>query len=330
MRSAASGEVPVTDELEQLRALLLGDDRARLAGLQQRIEDPSRRVADLTEVLPDAVRAGGIDPRLVSALQAPVGECIQMAVERDPRRMADALFPVMGPAIGRAISETLRGFVQSINQALEHSLSVKGLRWRIDAWRSGTSFAEVVLKNTLLYRVEAAYLIHNNTGLLIDHAIAETQTTLKDEDAVSAMLTAIQDFVQDSFSDAGDSLESVEIGARTLWVLRGRYATLAFVISGLPPHALRRQFDAVLNDLHLAYAARLQAFDGDKAPLAGVHPLLRECLTLAYRESDASARPPRRWPWIMLSLVLVAVSAWLGWQQFAWQQRLDAVREALQ
>jgi OOP family OmpA-OmpF porin len=312
-----------------VRGLLLGDERARLDALQRRLDDPARRIGELSEVLPDAVRAGAADKRLVSALQAPVDACIQHSVERDPQQLADALFPVMGPAIRRAISETLRGFVQSINQAVEHSLSIKGLRWRIEAWRSGSSFAEVVFKNTLLYRVDAAYLIHNNSGLLIDCALAETQTTLKDEDAISAMLTAIQDFVQDSFSHAGESLETVEIGGRTLWVLRGLHATLACVISGLPPQALRRQFDEVLADLHRAYGRQLADFDGDKAPLAAVQPLLRDCLALEYRDTDVRQRPLRWWPWLALLLLLGLALGWLWWRQQAWDQRLDAAREQL-
>ncbi|NJM53355.1 MAG: hypothetical protein HC846_08145 [Blastocatellia bacterium] len=54
--------------------------------------------------------------------------------------------------------------VQSLNQSLEHSISPKGLRWRIEAWQTGKSFAEVVMLNSLIYRVEEVFLIHRETG----------------------------------------------------------------------------------------------------------------------------------------------------------------------
>jgi hypothetical protein len=317
--------------LGELRDLVLGPDRARLEAIQQRLDDPERRTEELAAALPDAVRLRADDKHFIDALQQPVDQCIQHSVERDPQGLADALFPVMGPAIRRAISEALKGIVQSINQAVEHSLSVKGLRWRIEAWRSGTSFAEVVLKNTLLYRVDAVYLIHNDTGLLIEHALAETQTSLKDEDAVSAMLTAIQDFIQDSFTGANEGLESVEIGARTLWVLRGPKATLAAVITGMAPRALRERFDTRLRELHLTYRKQLDAFDGDKGPLAGVEPLLQDCLTLEYRESAEAGGGAGSWlPWLIMGLLLLAGIGWLGWTQYAWQQRLEAARARLE
>lgn len=317
--------------LEQVRGLLLAEDRARLDALQQRLDDPERRVSEVADALSDAVRLRAEDERFINALQRPVDQCIQHSVERNPQGLADALFPVMGPAIRRAIGEALKGIVQSINQAVEHSISVKGLRWRIEAWRSGTSFAEVVLKNTLLYRVDAAYLIHNDTGLLIEHALAETQTTHKDEDAMSAMLTAIQDFIQDSFTGSSEGLESVEIGGRSLWVLRGPKATLACVITGVPPRSLREQLDGTLRDLHLSYRKQLDAFDGDKSPLAGVEPLLQDCLTLAYRETAQESASKVRWiPWAIAGLILLAGLGWHGWTQYVWAQRLDDVRNRLE
>ena len=332
--TSASGGASATGDraaLEQVRGLLLAEDRARLDALQRRLDDPERRISELADVLSDAVRLRAEDDRFISALQRPVDQCIQHSVERNPQGLADALFPVMGPAIRRAIGEALKGIVQSINQAVEHSISAKGLRWRIEAWRSGTSFAEVVLKNTLLYRVDAAYLIHNDNGLLIEHALAETQTTLKDEDAMSAMLTAIQDFIQDSFTGSNEGLESVEIGGRSLWVLRGPKATLACVITGMPPRSLREQLDGTLRDLHLSYRKQLDAFDGDKSPFAGVEPLLQDCLTLAYRESAQERVSKVRWlPWALAGVMLLSGLGWLGWTQYVWGQRLDAARNRLE
>jgi hypothetical protein len=55
--------------------------------------------------------------------------------------------------------------MQSFNQTIDHSLSFKGLAWRIEAWRTGRPFAEVVLLHTLRFRVEQLFLIHRDTGL---------------------------------------------------------------------------------------------------------------------------------------------------------------------
>jgi len=78
----------------------------------------------------------------------------------------------MGPAIRRAIGEALSRLIQSLDRALDHSLTWRGLGWRLEAARTGRSFAEVVLAHTLVFRVEQVFLIHRRTGLLLLRAQA--------------------------------------------------------------------------------------------------------------------------------------------------------------
>ena len=105
----------------------------------------------------------------------------------------------MGPAIRKAIAEALRGLVQSLNQALEHSLSWRGIKWRIEALRTGRTFAEVVLSKTLVYRVEQVFLIHRESGLLLVQAVAPE---VEAQDAVhDAFVTAWRKY--DSLRDHG-------------------------------------------------------------------------------------------------------------------------------
>ena len=75
--------------------------------------------------------------------------------------------------------------LENFNQLLEQSLSPKSLRWRFDAWRTGRSYSELVLLNTLEYEVEQVFLIHQETSLLIQHVYSEFAEK-KDPDMVSS------------------------------------------------------------------------------------------------------------------------------------------------
>lgn len=70
--------------------------------------------------------------------------------------------------------------------------------------RTGASFAEVVLRHTLLYRVEQVFLVHRESGLLLHHLTAQS-IAAQAPDMVAGMLTAIQDFARDSFQVAQES-----------------------------------------------------------------------------------------------------------------------------
>ncbi len=312
------------NDLDELQRLLLGKDKEVLDELDAHLHDPVMRARFVAQVLPQAVQdAARGDDRLVRALQKPVTHCIRHSVQRDARIFAEALYPAMGPAIRKSISETLRQFVQSINQALEHSLSVKGLRWRWQAWRSGVSFAEIVLKNTLLYRVEEVYLIHHDSGLLVEHAAAPDVAAVKDQDAVSAMLTAIQDFVRDAFSGGSErDLETLEMGEHTLWVIRGPQAMMACAIRGIPPGELRDRLRDLLNEIHMAYADTLGGFNGDREGLAGVSEVLQLALESQALETEQVRKRP--WPLMILLVLLITCGLW-AWQYFS-RDPLEPVR----
>ena len=186
------------------------------------------------------------------------------SVRRDPSTLVDILHPLMGPAIGKSIDATF----QSLNESLKHSLTWRGLRWRWEAWRTGTSFAEVVLKNTLVYRVEHVFLIHSHSGLLIAHAAAQDAAS-QDPQLVSSMLSAIQDFVRDSFAEQ-QGLDSLRLGELRVWSEPGPFATLVAVIRGNPPEDLHAKLAGVLARMHRERPEALEKFDGDSSGLGDI------------------------------------------------------------
>ncbi len=314
--------------LEDLKKLLLGPERDDLKDLQHRVEDASLRAEDVSEVLPRSFRLRGADPALLDSMSQPVDRCIERSVKRNPTVLAEALFPVMGPAIRRYIADALKGLVQSINQTLDHSLSARGLGWRFEAMRTGVPFGEVILRNTLAFRVEQVFLIKPETGLLIEHVADETVVE-RDSDAVSAMLTAIQDFVKDAFA-ADEPIDSVDMGDHTVWLQHGPHAYLACVIRGMPPRALRERFDEVLESIHRDFGTELRGFSGDRGPLQPVLPTLEGCLVSEVKPSGRSGGLSPAFAIVLL--ILLALLGWWGyelWQDRRIAQRLDAIQARL-
>jgi outer membrane protein OmpA-like peptidoglycan-associated protein len=288
---------------------------AELRALQTRLDDPGTQAREVSQVLPQAVQLRHNDPQLKRALAPAIEEGIAALVRRDPKQLADALFPAIMPAIRRAIATTLSGMLESVNRTLEHSLSLRSIKWRITALRTGKSFAEIVLLNTLLYRVEQVFLIHRKTGLLLQHVKAGP-ASVQDADLVSGMLTAIRDFVGDSFRVAeGESLDTLHVGDLSVWVEQGPYAILAAVIRGTAPADLRATLQETLESLHAHFADELRAFDGDASRFADARPLLEECLQSQYRRETHKRRP---FVWVAAGVLLLALAAWMF---FAWQAR---------
>lgn len=114
--------------LDKLREILLEDERRQLKELQIRVGEPQRRARDIAESLPDSVSMSlSRGSELAQTLEGPITESIKQAAREHTEVFAHALFPVMMPAIRRAIAETLRSFVQPLNQTLEQALSPKSI-----------------------------------------------------------------------------------------------------------------------------------------------------------------------------------------------------------
>ncbi|HEX7024466.1 MAG TPA: OmpA family protein, partial [Gemmatimonadales bacterium] len=244
-----------------------------------------------------------------------VENAIGESVRRNPRQIATAIFPVLGPAIRKAIAEAMAGLVNSINRAVEHSLSLRGLTWRVESWRTGVPYAQIVLRHALVYRVEQVFLIHAETGLLLGHA-APPDLKVADGDLISGMLTAIQDFVADSFSERGGGLRSFSVGELTVMVERGPQAVLAAVVRGQPPETLLPGLQDTLEQIHLQWAGAFADFSGDPAPFAPAHPLLEDCLETVLSTDRAGGRQGRRvWMrWALPLLFLVLLLPGLAWR----------------
>ena len=302
-----TGIAPFDPRLEQLRFLLLGREIELSRHFSEVLDDPERLATVISRVLPAAIaQAAARDERLGQVLAPALGS----SVRRDPDTLVDILHPLIGPAIGKSIDSTL----QSVNESLKHSLSWRGVKWRWEAWRTGSSFAEVVLKHTLVYRVEHVFLIHRHTGLLIANAASQDATS-QDPQLVSSMLSAIQDFVRDSFAEQ-QGLDSLRLGELRVWSEPGPFATLVAVIRGNPPEELHETFRSVLARIHAERPEALENFDGDSSGFADVEAALTDCVQL---KQEAPRSASKSFAWMLIGAVALALLGMAGiWTYQRW------------
>ena len=312
---------PASEEFAELRELLLGGERRQLDELQRRLDQLGITPEELARLLPEAIAIRAArDQKLARALAPTVESALGESVRRNPRQIATAIFPVLGPAIRKAIAEAMSALVNSINHALEHSLSLRGLKWRVEGWRTGVPYAQIVLRHALVYRVEQVFLIHADTGLLLGHA-APADLKAADGDLISGMLTAIQDFVADSFAERDSGgLRRFSVGELTVFVERGPQAVIAAVVRGTAPEALLPRLQDSLETVHLQFTAAFNDFTGDPAPFAPAHPLLEDCLETVLTTDRSPAANRRAWlRWavpLAAGIVLLFLLSWRAQRRF--------------
>ena len=310
-------------DFAKLRQLLLEPEQQQLARLEDRLTDPSQRAADLAQVLPEALRKAK-QKALREALEPILEKAIQSSVRRNPRELVEAMYPIIGPAIRTSIAAALREFAETLNQLVEKSVSVRAVRWRIEAAITGKPFSQILLSRSLLYSVEQVFLIHRKSGLLLQHVAAQG-SVLKDADMISGMLTAIQDFLTDSFAEGGQELDTIDAGRFTLWIQYGPGVLLAGAVNGTPPAELRRVFRNALDGIQDALAAELTNFKGDAGVFDTARPYLEACLL--GQSAAMKTKAAGLWIWAAaVVLILAAIFAWQIRQRERWNDYFSALK----
>jgi hypothetical protein len=243
--------------LEDLRQILFGQQVARLEGdlddLERRLTDRETLIAIIAPVLGDAIR-------------------YQVRNARD--EMIEALYPILGQLVVRAVSEAIRDLARNIDAQMRTSFSPAAMWRRLQARVSGVSGTEVVLRESLPYEVTEIFLIHRETGLLL-RRVSHNPKDAPDSDLISGMLTAVHDFAQEAFGRGREGqLEEIQYGEWRILIEAARYVYLAVVIDGIEPAGFRSEMREQIIAIDHAHARTLRDYDGDSASIVPVDAAL--------------------------------------------------------
>jgi ubiquinone biosynthesis protein UbiJ len=214
----------------------------------------------------------------VAEVLAPVmGPAIRRQIRDAKEDIIDALYPLIGQIIGKAISEALRELTRNIDTRLRQQLNFQDRLSHTLARLRGVSEAELMIREALPYVVERVFLVHRETGLLLAHVAAQGDDSGQ-LDTISGMLTAIQDFVRDSFSGGEGDLEEITHGGRRILLEGGQRAYVAVVLTGVEPVGYNDRIRQVNGEINVRYENELKRFEGEMDGLPDFKPLLAPLL----------------------------------------------------
>ena len=232
--------------------------QAEIALLQHRARgDSEGLMARLIPVLGDLIGRKIRDSRdeMADALGPVMGEAIRVQIRDSRQDMVDALYPVIGSTVQRAVAESVREIQRNVDNRLRATFGSQGFFRTLWARLRGVPPGELAVRDALPFQIRQLFLIHQESGLLLAH-VGDEETA--DSDLIGAMLTAIRDFVHDSFGlDQGDQLDEVQYGNQRIIVQSGKAAYLAVVFKGVEPAGFHRHLRDFVSELHVKPRASL-------------------------------------------------------------------------
>ncbi|MFQ5883613.1 MAG: Ig-like domain-containing protein, partial [Thermoplasmata archaeon] len=125
--------------------------------------------------------------------------------------------------------------------------------------------------------IDEAFLIYRS-GSLINHCVIERRSDI-DEDIFSNMLTAIQEFIKDSFREMEDApVKKIEFGKQKIIIERGKSVYLAVVYNGFETRRNLQPIKDATKEIEKKYRKELESWDGFIFRFSGVENIIRKHL----------------------------------------------------
>lgn len=312
------------EQLAQLRQLLFGEDNQQIRNI---VAQDARKIVG--NILAEALKDRQANDGAIEQVLAPIIEkSVEQTITTRKDQFIGYMYPLVGRLVRKSVSAFLTHFLEQTNQLLESSFTLKGIASRYKAWRSGMSYSQYIISQTYSFRVEQVLLIHSETSMLLRTVTQDTMQTT-DADMVSAMLSAINDFVSDSFTTNDtdqQQLDEIKTDNFTLLIKQGPQAIIVAAITGNVPANIGEKLQLSLENIHKMYGKELQNFDGDVSPFESTALLLNECLVTTYNK-DTTNHKKSPWMAILLLLGLLAVGSFFIFKQWQLNEKLQQIRE---
>ncbi|MEM2978920.1 MAG: PKD domain-containing protein [Methanomassiliicoccales archaeon] len=170
----------------------------------------------------------------------------------------------------------------------ELELEVLENRFQSELWIAALSVSGFVIGGIYVYMrrfstlVEEIFIIYED-GCLIAHDTRRLKPGM-DDDVLSSMLVAIQDFVKTSFKDEKETaLKRLDFGEKKIIVEKGKNIYLAAVLHGkYNPRIIQRML-GVLEEIEKDYGKVLERWDGDLEKVRGIKEKARPIFEKEFR-----------------------------------------------
>jgi len=144
------------------------------------------------------------------------------------------------------------------------------------------------------FRFNDIYLIYKD-GLLIAHA-SRSEDSKRDSDIISSMFTAIQDFIQESFTRGSknqekSTLKKLDFGDFQIVINRGKYIYIAAIFSGFALRKMLIKIENLRKEIEERFSEVLPTWKGNMSQFKESQELLEELLysTGSNRISDTKS-----------------------------------------
>jgi len=223
------------------------------------------------DILPEIILESQVKNKqeLIDSISTIFPQMLNKQIKEDSSVIVDALFPVIGAIIAKYIGESTKELTDKLNQRINDNFTFEGVKRKLKSKMTGVSESDLILGELYSENLEAIYLIHTETGLIINELVDDTFKAV-DSDLFAGMLTAIKSFSEDTSKEIPRGLNSINYGEYTLYIENTSHFYLAFIILGSPNQEFKQDVRLLTKNILDNHANKIINYDGSQANLKDV------------------------------------------------------------
>ncbi len=309
------------EALQKLREIFFAERNNREVEFEREIESIKFRLNNkeakieayypiITEILEKKISTSKAE--VAQALAPILGTALKTQIEESKDDIIDVLYPIMGEIIKKKVSESVKDIYNSLNKKIDNALKRGVFSKQVKSKLTGVSTNDLIFQESFPFSVQEIFLIHEESGILMEHVSADSANT-NDADLVSGMLTAIKDFVRESFKtiSGNQNLYEIQYGDSKILLERGRYSYLAIVIRGQEPPEFDKELTDFNLELHKKFTNKLKKFNGNVGELKGIENYLKSFITkFTYSEKVIEEKPKPVLLYLLLIIFFIGLLIW--------------------
>lgn len=214
-----------------------------------------------------------------------IGSAIREQIKSQKDDVVDALYPVIGNMISRYVTKSLEDMIQAINTQVQNGLSLQTLKRKLKAKIQGVSESELLLQENANASIQALFLIHKETGIILAHS-QNPDYPINDPDMIASMMTAIRSFVNEWIEQNSEHQELGEIdySGNKIIIETSAYSYLAVIVEGAAYKTTYDKIRTTLEHIVTIYGDEIRDFNGDVSSFSNIEIYKEITLLLTNKE----------------------------------------------
>lgn len=326
--------------IDELRAILLGEDRQAMDGLREQLADIEERQQISDEVLKgnlallEELRTRvGDDEALCSSVSNVLSASVAEVEKSNPRplsralapffvssirneianskeAMVEALYPITGRLVSTAVKNSIASMMETINQRVDEATSARMISARFKSWRSGEPVSAYLIANPGDITFHSVMLMERDTGAPICYVDSDGNESSQEgqSNLVSGLLAALSNLTEEVFTGADDELRTIDLNGRKITLRRSLRHLLVVEFLGTMSADQHRAIDE-----HFAEIVSFSEGDDQNGLVTELSALMK-----GVKAQSPETQSKKSTGIVVIGLLLASLliwSAWGGWQR---------------